>query len=102
MKIKKGDNVIIIAGKDKGRRGSVLKVFPSKNKVQVDGMNIVKKNVRPKKQGEKGQVIEIPFPMQVSNMQIFCAKCKKGSRIGYKIEGTEKMRICKRCSTPIK
>ena len=102
MKIKKGDNVIIIAGKDKGHRGSVLKVFPSKNKVQVDGMNIVKKHVRPRKQGEKGQVIEMSSPMQVSNMQIFCAQCKKGSRIGYKIEGKEKMRICKRCSTVLK
>ena len=93
MKIKKGDNVIIIAGKDKGRRGSVLKVFPSKHKVQVDGMNIVKKHVRPKKQGEKGQVIEMSSPMQVSNLQIFCTQCKKGSRIGYKTEGKEKIRI---------
>ncbi|HEA84513.1 MAG TPA: 50S ribosomal protein L24 [Candidatus Wildermuthbacteria bacterium] len=102
MKIKKGDNVIIIAGKDKGRRGNVLSVLPSKDKVQVEGINIVKKHVRPKKQGEKGQVIEIPFPMQASNMQIFCTKCKKGSRIAYKIEAKEKIRICKRCLTPLK
>ena len=102
MKIKKGDNVIIIAGKDKGRRGNVLKVLPSVGKIQVEGMNIVKKHVRPKTQGQKGQVIEVPLPMQSSNVQLFCAKCKKGSRIGYKIEGTEKTRICKRCLVEIK
>lgn len=102
MKIKKGDNVIVIAGKDKGRQGNVLKVFPSEGKVQVEGINIVKKHVRPRKQGEKGQVVEIPFPMQSSNVQVVCAKCKKGSRIGYTMEGDEKVRICKRCSAVLK
>ncbi len=102
MRIKKGDNVIVIAGKDKGRQGNVLRVLAAQDKVQVEGMNIAKKHVRPKKQGEKGQVIEVPVPMQSSNVQVFCAKCKKGSRIGYKIEGKDKTRICKRCLTPIK
>jgi len=91
----------MIAGKDKGRRGNILRVFPAKQKVLVEGMNIAKKHVKPKKQGEKGQVIEVAVPLPLSNVQVFCQKCTKGSRIGYRVEGGEKVRICRRCSTPL-
>lgn len=102
MKLKKGDNVIILSGKDRGRQGNILKVFPQKGKIVVEGLNISKKHVKAKRQGEKGQVVEVPSPMPLSNAQLFCQKCKKGSRIGYTIEGAEKVRICKRCATPFK
>ena len=101
MKIKKGDNVLIITGKDKGRKAKVLKSFPSKGLILVEGVNIKKTHKRPKKQGEKGQIVEISFPMQVSKAQILCSKCSKPTRVGYKIEADNKVRICKKCKADI-
>jgi large subunit ribosomal protein L24 len=101
MKIKKGDNVLIIAGKDKGRTGKVTKAIPDALKVLVEGINLKKKHVRPKKEGEKGQVVEIPAPLNVSNIKIICPKCGKATRVGYKIEKNVKSRICKKCSQVI-
>ena len=78
MKLKKGDSVLIIAGKDKGRTAKILKSLPKELKVLVDGINLKKKHVRPKKEGEKGQVVAIPAPMDVSNVKLVCPKCGKG------------------------
>lgn len=97
MKIKKGDNVLIIAGKDKGRTGKITKSFPKELKVLVEGINLKKKHVRPRKQGEKGQVVQTPAPMDVSNIKIICPKCGKAARVGYKTEKDIKNRICKKC-----
>ena len=97
MKVKKGDNVLIIAGKDKGRTAKIIKSIPKELKVLVEGINLKKKHVRPKKEGEKGQVVDIPAPMNVSNVKIICPKCGKATRIGYKTEGEVKNRICKKC-----
>jgi len=97
MKVKKGDNVLIIAGKDKGRTAKIIKSLPKELKILVEGINLKKKHVRPKKQGEKGQVIEIPAALDISNVKIICPKCGKATRIGYKTEGEVKNRICKKC-----
>ncbi|MCX6730128.1 MAG: 50S ribosomal protein L24 [Candidatus Portnoybacteria bacterium] len=97
MKIKLGDTVLIIAGKDKNKSGKVTEVFPKDNKIIVEGLNIMKKHIRPKKQGEKGQRVEVPRAIDVSNVQIVCPKCKKATRIGHKIIGQDKTRICKKC-----
>jgi large subunit ribosomal protein L24 len=97
MKIKKGDNVLITAGKDKGRTAKIIKSFPKDLKVLVEGMNLRKKHVRPKREGEKGQVVAIPAPIDVSNIKIICPKCGKATRIGYKTEKDVKNRICKKC-----
>ena len=97
MKLKKGDNVLITAGKDKGRTGKIMKSFPKDLKVLVEGINLKKKHVRPKKEGEKGQVVDIPAPLDISNIKIICPKCGKATRIGYKTEGEVKNRICKKC-----
>jgi large subunit ribosomal protein L24 len=70
MKIKKGDNVIVLAGRDKGKKGKVIKAFPKKNRVLVEGINKVKKHQKPRKGGEKGQVIEVAMPIQVSNVKL--------------------------------
>jgi len=86
MKIKKGDQVLIISGKDRGRKGKVIKSFPKKGKVSVEGINMIKKHVRPKKSGEKGQIIGILAPIHISNVKILCPKCKKASRIGYRMK----------------
>lgn len=101
MKVKKGDNVLIIAGKDKGRTGKIIKSFPKEFKVLVEGMNQKKKHVRPKKEGEKGQVVSIPFPIEVSNVKLICPKCGKATRIGYKTEKDVKSRFCKKCRLAI-
>jgi len=97
MEIKSGDTILIIAGKDKNKSGKVTEVYPKNNKVIVEGLNIVKKHVRPKKEGEKGQRVEVPRPIDVSNVQIICPKCKKPARIGHRLMEKNKVRICKKC-----
>jgi large subunit ribosomal protein L24 len=101
MKIKKGDSVLITAGKDKGRTGKIMKAMPRSSKVLVEGINLKKKHVRPKKQGEKGQVVEIPAALDVSNVKIICPKCGKATRVGYITEKDIKNRICKKCKQVI-
>jgi large subunit ribosomal protein L24 len=101
MKIKKGDNVLIIKGKDRGKSGKVIKALPRENKVVIEGLNLVKKHIKPRKQGEKGKIIEIPRPIYVSNVKLICPNCNKATKIGYKIEGEEKFRICKKCQSKI-
>jgi len=101
MKIRKDDTVLIISGKDKGKKGKVLKAFPKKRKVLVEGVNIRKKHIRPRREGEKGQIVEIPTPIDVSNVKLICPKCKKATRVGYKIMEQKKYRICKKCGDQI-
>ncbi|TSC94372.1 MAG: large subunit ribosomal protein L24 [Parcubacteria group bacterium Licking1014_1] len=101
MKIKKGDTVLITAGKDKNRTGKVLKVFPKKHSLLVEGMNLKKKHVRPKKSGEKGQIVQVALALDVSNVKIICPKCAKAARIGCRTEKERKFRICKKCGQEI-
>ncbi len=101
VKIKKGDQVLVIAGKDRGRKGKVIQALPKGGRVVVEGLNIRKKHVRPKKEGEKGQVVEVPVPLPVSDVKLICPKCGKPTRVGYKIEGNKKYRICKKCNREI-
>ncbi|KPJ54915.1 50S ribosomal protein L24 [Parcubacteria bacterium DG_72] len=101
MKIKKGDQVLIISGKDKGRKGKVLEVLTSEGRLLVEGFNLMKKHVKPKKQGEKGQIVQLPGPISSSCVKIICPKCSKAARIGYRIEGKNKYRICKKCKQEI-
>ncbi len=101
MKIKKGDRVLIISGKYRGKTGKVLAVFPKEKRVLVEGINLAKKHQKPRREGEKGQVIEMPRPIDVSNLKLICPKCGKATRVGYRIEGKRKYRICKRCGQEI-
>ena len=101
MKIRKGDQVLIILGKDRGRKGKVLKAFPKELKILVEGINLKKKHVRPKREGEKGQIVQIPAPIQISNVKVICPKCGKATRVGYKITENRKSRICKKCGKEI-
>jgi large subunit ribosomal protein L24 len=97
MKIKKGDTVLIIAGKDRGRKGKVIEALVKEFRVVVEGINLRKKHVRPKKSGEKGQVVSLPSPLNVSDVKLICTKCGKAARVGFKIEGNKKYRFCKKC-----
>jgi large subunit ribosomal protein L24 len=101
MKIKKGDTVLVISGKYRGKTGKVLRAFPEERKILVEGVNLIKKHQRPKRAGEKGQIIEMPSPIDVSNVKLICPKCGKATRIGYKISGGKKSRICKKCGQEI-
>jgi large subunit ribosomal protein L24 len=101
MKIKKGDTVLIISGKDRGRTGRVIRVLPKEEGILIEGINLKKKHVRPKRTGEKGQIIEIPSPLDISNIKILCPKCGKAVRVGYKVEAGKKMRVCKKCGQEI-
>ena len=101
MRIKKGDNVMVISGKDRGKSGKVLRVFPKKNSIVGEGINIRKKHSRSKKQGQKGQIIQKPAPMNASNAMLICPACNKPRRAGYKIFENKKTRICKKCGSEI-
>ncbi len=100
-KIRKGDVVRILSGKDRGKSGSVMAVLPERGRVVVDSINMMMKHVRPKKSGEKGQRVSIAAPMHISNVQLICPACKKSSRLGIKREDGKRQRICKKCNTVI-
>lgn len=101
MKIKKNDQVLIIAGDDKGKKGKVIKAIPDASKVVVEGANLARKHVRPKKQGQKGQVVDTPRAVQISNVKLVCPKCGQAARVGYVLNGKEKVRVCKKCGAKI-
>ncbi len=101
MKIKKGDIVTVITGKDKGKKGKTLQSFPVLNKIVIENVNLRKKSVKAKKSGEKGQIVEFPAPIDVSNVKIVCPKCSKPVRIGYLIKDGNKFRMCKICKAEI-
>ncbi len=97
MKIQKGDKVQVLSGKDKGKEGEVMFAFPDKDKVIVEGVNLMKKSQRPLGEGNPGGIIDIDMPMHVSNVAVLSPKDGKPTRIGYKIlEDGTKVRICKR------
>jgi large subunit ribosomal protein L24 len=96
FKLRKEDTVEIIAGKDKGKRGRILKIVRDKDRVVVEGANIVKKAQKRKRQQDRGGIIEIEAALHSSNVMIVCRKCGP-TRIGYKIEGDTKTRICRKC-----
>lgn len=101
MKIKKGDKVTIIAGKDRSKSGPVLGIISKNNKVLIEGFNLITRHVKPKKSGEKGQKIKVPAPLSISNVKLICPKCKKATRIGYQVTEKGKSRICKKCKASI-
>ncbi|MEK7138686.1 MAG: 50S ribosomal protein L24 [Patescibacteria group bacterium] len=107
MKIKKNDNVIMLGGKDKGKKGKVILILPARrslgegepenNKVVVEGLNLVKKHIRARKEGQKGQIISKERAVPVSSVALVCKSCGKPTRVGFKVEGENKIRICKKC-----
>ena len=96
FKIRKDDTVQVIAGKDKGKTGNVVRVLPAKNAVIVSGINIVKKAMRKRSQQDQGGIAEIEAPLNISNVAIVCKKCGP-ARIGYKLDGDKKVRVCRKC-----
>lgn len=101
MKIKKNDIVKMLAGKDSGKTGKVLRSFPEDSKVIVEGLNIVKKHAKPRRENEKGQRVEVPRKVTVSDVMLICPKCSKPTRVGYSVVKDNKFRICKKCKSEI-
>ncbi|MFH1505186.1 MAG: 50S ribosomal protein L24 [Candidatus Omnitrophota bacterium] len=102
LRIKKGDKVAIIAGRDKGKAGKVLKVLLDKMRVVVEGTNLVKKHIRRRSENESGGIREIPASINLSNVSLFCSNCDRGVKFEVKISKDKtKARICKKCSRVI-
>jgi len=99
MKIKQGDSVIVMAGKDKGKSGKIQRTFPDKDMVIIEGINIKKKHQKPKRDNQKGQIIDKALPIHVSNVQIVDPKSGKPTRIGYKDVNGKKVRFAKGSDT---
>lgn len=101
MKVKKGDKVLIIKGKDRGKSGKIARALPGKSTVVVEGLNLRKKTVKPRRGGEKGRIVSVAWPMRVENVQLFCDACGKPTRTGYRTEGKKKIRYCKKCKATV-
>jgi large subunit ribosomal protein L24 len=101
MKLKKGDNVIVITGKDKGKKGKIVRVLVAENRVIVEGINMMKRHQRPRKSGEKGSMKDIEMPLSVSNVMMLDPKSGKQTRVGKKKVGDKMVRIAKKSNQEI-
>jgi large subunit ribosomal protein L24 len=98
MKIRKDDTVLIITGKDKGKKGKVRFAYPGDNRVMVEGINMIKKHAKAKKQVKQAGIIEREAPISVASVMLLCSKCNKPARIGYKVlQDGRKARVCRAC-----
>ncbi len=97
MKIKKGDKVAVIKGKDKGKTGTVEKAMPKTGKIIITGVNVYKKSAKPSQKHPKGGIINLSVPISAANAMVVCPKCSKSTRVAYKITQNNKIRICKKC-----
>lgn len=97
MKLIKGDEVVVTAGKDKGKKGKIEKVFPLLNKVSVGGVNLYKKHLKGRRDLAQAGIVDIVKPLPVSNVSLVCPKCNLPTRVSYVLNGKEKVRICKNC-----
>ena len=101
MNIKKNDTVIVLSGKDKGVKGKVLDAMPAENKVIVEGVNVATCHSKPRRQGETGGFVKKETPIRTCKVALYCDKCGKGVRVGHKIDGDKKIRICRKCGAEI-
>ncbi len=101
MNIKKNDTVIVLSGKDKGKKGKVIVAMPKENKVIVEGVSLATVHQRARKQGEEGGIIHREIPIRADKVALFCSKCGKGVRVGYKVVDGKKVRIGRPCGHEI-
>ena len=97
MKLRKGDRVRVISGKDVGKEGEITRVYPVEERVIIDGVNVAKRHQRATGATMQGGIIDKDMPLHVSNVAIVCTSCGKHTRIGYRFEGSEKLRVCRKC-----
>lgn len=101
MKIKKGDKIRVITGKDKGREGLIERVYRKSKKVLVQGINLFKRHLKKSEQAPQGGIVDVPRPILISKVMLICPKCGKTTRVGFKLEKNKKFRICKKCQSKI-
>ena len=101
MNVKKGDTVVVLSGKDRGKQGKVLGTVPSEAKVVVEGINMVTCHIKPRKQGEEGGIVKREAAIYASKVQVVCPKCSKATRVAHKIENGKKTRVCKHCGAEL-
>jgi large subunit ribosomal protein L24 len=101
LNVKKGDTVVVISGKDKGKKGKILVSLPAEERVVVQNANMITKHVKPRRQGEPGGRIEKEGAIHVSNVKLVCPKCDQPTRVGHKVEDGKKVRVCKKCGKEI-
>ena len=101
LHVKRDDTVIVISGDDKGAKGKVVEVAPKEGKVIVEGVNIIHKHVKPRRQGETGGIVDAPAALYASKVQLYCDKCKKPTRAAHKIDGEKKTRVCTKCGAEL-
>ena len=101
MNVKKGDTVVVLSGKDKGKRGKVLHTVPKEAKVVVEGINMVTCHTKPRRQGEEGGIVKREAALYASKVQVVCPKCDKATRVAHKFEGDKKARVCKHCGAEL-
>ena len=101
MNVKKGDTVVVLSGKDKGKQGKILGTVPSEAKVVVEGINMVTCHTKPRRQGEEGGIVKREAALYASKVQVVCPKCGKATRVAHKVEGAKKVRVCKHCGAEL-
>ena len=101
LNVKKGDTVVVLSGKDKGRQGKVQSTIPAQAKVVVEGVNMFTCNTKPRRQGEEGGIVRREDALYASKVQVVCPKCGKGTRVAHKIENGKKSRVCKHCGAEL-
>lgn len=100
-KFKKGDNVRVVIGKENGKTGKIEKVLNKEKKILITGLNQYKKHVKAKAQGQQSEIITITKPLPIANIALICPKCHKQTRVGFKIEKNQKIRICRKCKAEV-
>ena len=101
LHVKKDDTVVVISGDDKGKKGKVLKVSPAERKIIVDGVNVVTKHAKPRKQGEAGGILKVEGAIYADKVQLYCAKCDKATRVAHKTVNGKKVRVCVKCGAEL-
>lgn len=101
MKLKKGDNIKVVRGKDKGKTGKIDKVFPKKGKVLIANINLFKRHLKARSQGQPSEIVTLNKPLNEESVVLVCPKCHKETRVGYKLIKDKKTRICKKCESEI-
>jgi large subunit ribosomal protein L24 len=102
MKIRKNDTIVVVAGKEKGKKGKVRKVLPKENKIIVEGVNLIKRHSRTRGAARQAGIIELEAPLHCSNVMLLCDKCGKPARVGFRfLDDGRKVRICRSCNEVI-
>jgi large subunit ribosomal protein L24 len=101
IRLKKGDQVLVITGKEKGKRGRIITVYPKESMVTIEGLHLVKKHRRPRRAGQKGEIVLLPRPVNIAKVQLVCPKCSQPTRVARKSVENRHARICKKCESEI-